>query len=192
GRIPLNTAGNLAGGGPGNGGTHAAHLGNSVSEIDPTYGLQNGFQINTSDAGYAFTTPVYGTFPYYPAQDSQVDTGGIDVRLTQLRNLLAGTRPQTSPGVPGLSQGQPGSGQINGDNNVVLINGWTYFMPNNVADPNDAVIATDGNGNPYVQRMNPPVAGRWGEADSVSGGIDAPNAPNQINGYVNLVQDGFT
>ena len=65
-------------------------------------------------------------------------------------------------------------------------------MPNNVADPNDAVIATDGNGNPYVQRMNPPVAGRWGEADSVSGGIDAPNAPNQINGYVNLVQDGFT
>ena len=43
GRIPLNTAGNLAGGGPGNGGTHAAHLGNSVSEIDPTYGLQNGF-----------------------------------------------------------------------------------------------------------------------------------------------------
>ena len=43
GRIPLNTAGNLAGGGPGNGGTHAAHLGNSVSEIDPTYGLQNAF-----------------------------------------------------------------------------------------------------------------------------------------------------
>ena len=65
-------------------------------------------------------------------------------------------------------------------------------MPNNVADPNDAVFGTDANGNPYVQRLNPPVAGRWGEADSVSGGIDAPNAPNQINGYVNLVQDSFT
>ena len=51
---------------------------------------------------------------------------------------------------------------------------------------------SDTNGNPYVQRLNPPVAGRWGEADSVSGGIDAPNAPNQINGYVNLVQDSFT
>ena len=38
GRIPLNTAGNLAGGGAGNGGYHASHLGNSVSEIDPTYG----------------------------------------------------------------------------------------------------------------------------------------------------------
>ncbi len=39
GRIPLNTAGNLAGTGK----THAQHLGNSVSEIDPTYGLQNAF-----------------------------------------------------------------------------------------------------------------------------------------------------
>ena len=54
GRIPLNTAGNLAGGGPGNGGTHAAHLGNSVSEIDPTYGLQNGFVFATDALG-AFT-----------------------------------------------------------------------------------------------------------------------------------------
>ena len=52
GRIPLNTAGNLAGGGAGNGGTHAAHLGNSVSEIDPTYGLQNGF-----DPTLRLTTP---------------------------------------------------------------------------------------------------------------------------------------
>ncbi len=39
GRIPLNTAGNLAG----TGATHSQHLGNSVSEIDPTYGLQNAF-----------------------------------------------------------------------------------------------------------------------------------------------------
>ena len=45
GRIPLNTAGNLAG----TGSTHAKHLGNSVSEIDPTYGLQNAFDITTSD-----------------------------------------------------------------------------------------------------------------------------------------------
>ena len=103
GRIPLNTAGNLAGGGPGSGGTHAAHLGNSVSEIDPTYGLQNGFDINTTDAGNAFTTPVYGP-PPYSAYDSQVVIAvGIDVRLTQLRNLLTGTRPQTNPGVPGLT-----------------------------------------------------------------------------------------
>ena len=105
GRIPLNTAGNLAGGGPGNGGTHAAHLGNSVSEIDPTYGLQNGFNVNTTDAGRP-SRPSLRSWPY-PASDSQVDSGGIDVRLTQLRNLLTGTRPQTNPGVPGLARGCP-------------------------------------------------------------------------------------
>ena len=56
GRIPLNTAGNLAGGRSANSATHAAHLGNSVSEVDPTYGLQNGFVFAT-DAAAAFTSP---------------------------------------------------------------------------------------------------------------------------------------
>ena len=60
GRIPLNTAGNLAGGGPGSGGTHAAHLGNSVSEIDPTYALQNAFV--AGDVLAPFTPPAYGFF----------------------------------------------------------------------------------------------------------------------------------
>ena len=45
GRIPLNTAGNLQQRDPD--GTrvhsHAAHLGNSPSEIDPTYALQNAY-----------------------------------------------------------------------------------------------------------------------------------------------------
>ena len=126
--------------------------------------------------------------PY--TSNTQVDNAGIDVRLTQLRNLLAGTRPQPTPGVPGLKAGV--LSPVNGDNNFVLIGGILYYMPNNVADPNDVVFGTDAKGNHYVQRLNPPVAGRWGEADSVSGGIDAPNAPNQINGYVNLVQDSFT
>ena len=44
GRIPLNTAGNLAGAeARAAAGITRAHLGNSVSEVDPTYGLQNGF-----------------------------------------------------------------------------------------------------------------------------------------------------
>ena len=43
GRIPLNTAGNLAATAA-TGATHAAHLGNSVSELDPTYALQNANQ----------------------------------------------------------------------------------------------------------------------------------------------------
>ena len=142
GRIPLNTAGNLAGGGPGNGGTHAAHLGNSVSEIDPTYGLQNGFVFANRRRGGLHDPGLRDSS--LPASDSQVDSGGIDVRLTQLRNLLTGTRPQTNPGVPGLSPGAPDpTGQINGDNNFVLINSIPYFMPNSIADIGDV----DMNGN---------------------------------------------
>ena len=106
GRIPLNTAGNLAGGGVGSGGYHAAHLGNSVSEVDPTYGLQNGFVFGT-DVAAAFTAPLYDPTTYTITSSSlngQVDSGGVDVRLTQLRNLLAGTRPQPNP-VPSHSPG---------------------------------------------------------------------------------------
>ena len=188
GRIPLNTAGNLAGGGPGNGGTHAAHLGNSVSEIDPTYGLQNGFNINTTDAGNAFTTPVAGLG--LPAFDSQVDSGGIDVRLTQLRNLLTGTRPQTNPGVPGHSLGAPDlTGQVNGDNNFVAMGGTAYFMPNSIADIGD--VDMNGNNPPAagvgVLRLTPAVAGRWGESESVPGyPVYNPNGP-----LFNLVMPTF-
>ena len=45
------------------------------------------------------TTPPGTAAPFYPpgganiAVNTQVDNAGIDVRLTQLRNLLAGTRP---------------------------------------------------------------------------------------------------
>ena len=196
GRIPLNTAGNLAGqigqgipfpvGTPtyhyGQGAAHAQHLGNSVSEIDPTYALQNGYDpvaslTNSDPAGAFFSSTI-------PPYNSQVDNSGIDVRLTQLRNLLSGTRPTAA---------------TNGEKNTVLsetgrASGVVQLipMPNNVADPQDTHFFTDTSNNPYVRRMNPPVAGRWGEADSVSGGIDAPNAPNQIYGYVNLVQDGFS
>ena len=49
GRIPLNTAGNLAATAA-TGATHAAHLGNSVSELDPTYALQNANQGPAIDA----------------------------------------------------------------------------------------------------------------------------------------------
>ncbi len=48
GRIPLNTAGNLAGRDPATVSALAAqaqHLGNSVSEIDPQYALQNAYQL---------------------------------------------------------------------------------------------------------------------------------------------------
>ncbi|MGA7502130.1 MAG: hypothetical protein WBX00_36015, partial [Isosphaeraceae bacterium] len=183
GRIPLNTAGNLAGGGPGNGGTHAAHLGNSVSEIDPTYALQNGFQGLPTDAA-AFTNPVYGTLPW-PAPDGQVDSGGLDVRLTQLRNLLTGTRPQSNPGVPGLTPGQLDPYQTNGDNNFVVmggnflgLGGEAYYMPNSIADTGD--VDMNGTSPPAagVLRITPAVAGRWGESQAVPGyPVYNPNGP---------------
>ncbi len=72
GRIPLNTAGNMQkrdpSGVPLNPPEHATHLGNSPSEVDPRYALQNAFGAAQND-GYA-----------------RVD-------FTQLRNLLTGTRP---------------------------------------------------------------------------------------------------
>jgi len=209
GRIPLNTAGNLAGRVNGiqyvttpstqtygGGSAHAAHLGNSTSEIDPTYALQNCFRATLGNdigtagsANGAFNRPsVAGN----TALDTQVDNAGIDVRLTQLRNLLTGTRPQPTPGVPGL---QPGVlSPVNGKNNFVLINTIPYYMPNSVADPQDPPSYTDTNNNRiYVLRQNPPVAGRWGEPDSIIGGITAPpTAVNPINGYVNLVTDSFS
>ena len=107
GRIPLNTAGNLAATGA-TGATHAAHLGNSVSELDPTYALQNANQGPAIDAD-PFNVEGFGMHPY--TSNTQVDNAGVDVRLTQLRNLLAGTRPQPTPGVPGLKAGVAEPGQ---------------------------------------------------------------------------------
>ena len=179
GRIPLNTAGNLAGNAQGipytsgtvsynygGGAAHAAHLGNSVSEVDPTYALQNAY-----DPGY----DAAGAFNYPPAStaaNTQVDTAGIDVRVTQLRNLLAGTRPPQKTTF--------GTG-TDGDTNFVSVETASgsgvpskLFMPNGVADPYDTFFGTDANNAPVVQRATPAVAGRWGEADSIPGGIYAP------------------
>ena len=89
GRIPLNTAGNLAE----DGATHAQNLGNSVSEIDPTYGLQNAFLFGQEADPFNVTSN--GAPPL--TSNTQVDNAGIDVRLTQLRNLLAGTRASEPP-----------------------------------------------------------------------------------------------
>ena len=205
GRIPLNTAGNLAGsvtqtnGIPypilfptyyyGQGAVHAAHLGNSVSEIDPTYALQNGYDPNY-DAASAFNYPA----AIISAVNTQVDSAGIDVRLTQLRNLLAGTRP---PQKTTLGTG------TDGDTNFVSVETASgsgvpsqLYMPNGIADPADTpVFGTDANNAPVIQSVTPPVAGRWGEAGSIPGGVYAPApgvaSPPAINGYLNLLHVNY-
>jgi len=176
GRLPLNTAGNLAGrGGPEeSNATHTSHLGNSVSEIDPSYGLQNA-----KEDGY-----------------SQYDGSAVDVRLTQLRNILAGTRPQADPYNPDLT------GAVNGDANRVLM-GWDefknpvrpYFLPNGIADGTD--VDKDGNSPPVngVLRATNAVPGRWGEPESVPGGsyrLLGPQYNNEVRpGYAISVQDYY-
>ncbi len=203
GRIPLNTAGNLANPtGPTiqglvngtqynfqMGATHATHLGNSISEIDPTYALQNAFDKSTLDPPAAFTalspsitTIINGNYQLGGQQSNgQIDSSGVDVRLTQLRNLLAGTRPQPNPS-PGLNIQNFPNGNVNGDLDLVLYStgpsteGQPYFMPNGIAGiPGSGsgvpdAFKTDGNtGLPYVTRTTTPVPGRWGEANSVPG-----------------------
>jgi hypothetical protein len=186
GRIPLNTAGNLADlrdasaqvtgynpnatppppftpvFGSGAGPSHASHLGNSFSEIDPTYGLQNGFNPsnNSNDYVAAFAAPQTGVVTTgAKALNTQVDNAGFDVRLTQLRNLLAGTRL---------------AGQGNNENNFVYastspsVGAVPLVMPNSIADAFDS-SNTDPNGNVYVTRTTQPVAGRWGEAQAIPG-----------------------
>ena len=132
GRIPLNTAGNLAG----DGATHAQHLGNSVSEIDPTYGLQNALLLGQE--ADPFNVTGNGAPPL--TSNTQVDNAGIDVRLTQLRNLLAGTRPQIHPLLA------PDTA-VNGDDNIVYGSwpggtgpGIAYYLPNGIADGGDTLF----------------------------------------------------
>ncbi len=252
GRMPLNTAGNLANwdngvsvpvtvptmpptppaqtaiGGPG----HAAHLGTSVSEVDPSYGLQNAYfqgQIPVPPANpqhvyfdpqAAFATPnlglgipggsgaVGGQVPTLPA-DSQVDNGGVDVRLTQLRNLLAGTRPQPNPNVnPNLNANVA---SINGDTNFLTINPTAnagpsqYWMPNGIPETSigiygggttpvgsiDAFYSDPNLGNKvYVLRNTTPVPGRWGEAGSIAGAFLNPayQMGNGLPQYLNTLQ----
>jgi hypothetical protein len=157
GRIPLNTAGNIAGANH----SSASHLGNSPSELDPTYALQNTY-----------------TYSPNPLLSSQLDNATIDVRLTQLRNLLTGTRPASNLTNPDFN--------ANGDANLVRINGLPYYMPNGqydatvtdgVPDQLNGPDPVTGTPNSAVARNTQPVPGRWGEADLVQSIITLTAGP---------------
>ena len=136
----------------------------------------------------AFAPPQLGaayTTSSILANNTQVDNAGIDVRLTQLRNLLAGTRA-------------PGAG--NGETNVI---NWSTSpgvlqqtnLPNGIADSFDGSLQVDGNGFPYVVRTTSPVAGRWGEAQSIPGAaFPNPNLSGASNPplYVNVASANYT
>ena len=185
GRIPLNTAGNLQLRDADYGiplYDHASHLGNSPSEIDPTFALQAPNQ-----------------FDY-----SQWDNAGLPVNLTQLRNLLTGTRAQTTTIIP---QSSVSSGiyvpptQDNSDSNIVAFgldgngNQQSYALPNNVRDTSDAAPT----GSPGL-RITPDTAGRWGESDYVPTSLPLhtgfpttyPQTYYQLNNFNNLIRAGLS
>ena len=221
GRIPLNTAGNLAGQSTNTTGNnalsptyaHTQHLGNTVSEIDPTYGLQNAFAsdfdpFNTVNSNLTWppssssgistnNTQVDNSKATYVNGNLVYATGGQDVRLTQLRNLLAGTRPQNNPLAPDTT------GLINGDTNTVYgqwagnAPGTPFALPNSIADgadlPQPATYSyTDGQGNvhPLIVRTTAPVGGRWGEAASIPG-VPFANPAGGNGPPLNLVQSSY-
>ncbi len=101
------------------------------------------------------------------------------VNLTQLRNILAGTRPW-----------DPGAG-TNGDANVVLVNGQAFHLPNNIFDVADVAYANSNAGVQANTRLTPPVAGRWGEPYSVPT-VTSPAFAPQWPYYNNPVRAGLS
>jgi len=187
GRLPLNTAGNIQKRDPTMGllTDHAEHLGNSPSEIDLKFALQNAW-----DPNFDPTT----TAPPYQQYDNATDASGnliytdpsttpptsyirqVPVALTQLRNLLTGTRlpdPSFNPNQPySSSTNTPTS---NFDINTLVVNGTRVLLPNNVADGSDVMTPPPSATGPgKVLRTTPAVAGRWGEEDAVPGSAQNP------------------
>jgi len=178
GRIPLNTAGNLQS--RGSGGSvqrhmHTARLGVSPSEVDPTFGLQNAPPIVTG-VDPMTGLPIYGDV--YPQFDDAVNGDGqlapVGVNVTQLRNILAGARPDPHGDY--------------GDVNVLTTvhpDGSTsgYFLPNNLPD--------DGGEN-YASALAPrAVPGRWGEAGSIPSIFNVAD-PADLMSYQNPVRAGVS
>jgi large repetitive protein len=197
GKLPLNTGGNLdnlvgRSSAPNN--THASHLGNSPSEVDLTYALQNAYDPKYGYLYYANQfgpgTPYGNPLGYFPGTNiaqtksqnnpwMQVDNSGdptvptpsIDVRDIQLRNLLCGTRLPT----PGYD---PNTGTIppaitNGDLNWVMVNGQMVPLPNGRYDASDFVLP----GNNFVKASTSTVSGRWGEPGGIPSALPPAVSP---------------
>ncbi len=126
---------------------HASHLGYSVNEINPKYALQN--------------QPL-----------AQFDNAGVSVSLTQLRNLLMGTRPQPAPTQVSYVNGVPVPSGLNLDSGGTPLNMDSNFVaagspPSPVLMPNNVPDALDLNANGVIPRNTAAVAGLWGEPRGV-------------------------
>ena len=164
GRIPLNTAGNLrrqqlraTATTP-----RRPHLGNSVSEIDPTYALQNALQSERYNRGRYDYYDTYGRL--HPLAQVGVH---YQARRSTTRQQLPGRQrrhrrppdPAPQPRLAGLTQLRQPAGrdtQTNGDpnyvpstatTNFVDVNGLRprYSMPNGDRRLQRSTITTDAN-----------------------------------------------
>ena len=173
---------------------HAAHLGVSPSEINPLYALQSGRPFDPAtapavtrewgDSASGTTISYQGPHQFdnavYSIPDSSTNLyyRHIPVALTQLRNILAGTRPYNAA--------------TNGDQNSVTIDYDTGGNPINVDFANNVINGPVSNTIPegdgrdvltggVIDRTTAAiVAGRWGEPDAVTPTLAAYNTPGDV------------
>ena len=188
GRLPLNTAGNLAHRDSNTGNplfVQASRLGNSPGELDLTFALQNAddrvYRINNPAALPTYSqfdnsdpnNPIPNNLPFNMVSGSPVPNLAMPVNVTQARNILAGTRPWDPINL------------TNGDANYVMVNGLQYHLPNGIADIGDAAVP--------ASRLTPPVAGRWGEQDNVPSLVTKNvNSQNVLSNYNNPIRAGMS
>ena len=119
---------------------------------------------SADDCASRSATGYHDAVPCSP-NNTQVDNAGIDVRLTQLRNLLAGTR----------TPDRPRNGDTNGDITGRLLDGRAaskpYSCPTASPTASDRCFArSDRQHRPSLRRADHAAgAGRWGEAQSIPG-----------------------
>ena len=137
---------------------HTSHLGYSVNEINPKFALQNA-PSNLYSGGLDAGNTTW----------SQQDNVYVDISLTQLRNLLAGTRPTSAT--------NPFSGTYpaeNGDHNFVAVNSLPWLLPNNMYDATDFQGTNSATMNPATSNSGIAVAGRWGEPEGIPSFFPSP------------------
>ena len=148
---------------------HTSHLGYSVNEINPKFALQNA------------PSNLYSADPYSKTTFTQYDDAGINVALTQLRNILAGTRPTTlsNPftGTLPANMSVAVSTTLNTDVNAVLVNSQPWIFPNGVFDYHDV----GGTTAPVTSNTVPAVAGRWGEVEGIPSLLFSPTTSNTFD-----------
>ena len=203
GRIPLNTAGNLAM--RNRAGNclfmHTSHLGNSPSEVDPTFALQNATNYYPNEGTSGLVSDRQRGHPG-PGDDRPRRAWQPGVHTWRHK------RHTPNPGDAllrhrGFRQRHPASeysyrhapplsrfvdpsllAPLYGDANWVLVNGQRWYMPNNMPD----IADEQAPGSTIINLPPTTVAGRWGEPGGITAFFDT--SVNPLLGFLNPVRAG--